>query len=385
MPIYLHCPKCKGRSSIKAKKCERCGYLFPYYGKKYRVEVKYRGKRISRLADNLTVAREMETVLKSDILRGKLDIQHKKVPTLNEVWERYVPFARERKKSWMTDLYYYRAHIQPTLGNKRLDQISPFDLEKLRVEMQKSVNKRGQPFKPATIKHVLVIIRRLFNLAITWGLYDGTNPVKKITLPGLDNEIVRYLTPEELARLMQVLDVWPVRTSACFVKFAMLTGLRRGELFKLRWEDIDFAGGFITLRGPKGGKTTTIPVSKEALQVLRELPVESEYVFPGKNGNMRTDFKGPWQRIKKAAGLPENFRFHDLRHHFASTLVSSGIPIEIVSKLLTHKDLKTTQRYAHLSPDALKQAAEKAAEIIKSQSEPGKIYSLQENTQEREG
>ncbi len=376
MPIYLHCPECKSRNPIKAKKCKGCGYQFPHQGKKYRVELKHKGKRITRLVDSLVVARETEAALKADMLRGELNIQNKKIPTLNEVWEKYVPFAQEKKKSWKTDFYYYRAHIQPRLGNKRLDQISPFDLEKLRIELQKSVNNRGKPFRPATIKHVLVVIRRLFNLAIAWGLYDGPNPVKKITLPNLDNEIVRYLSPEEQARLMAVLDRWPCRTSACFVKFAMLTGLRRGELFRLKWEDIDFPNRLITLRSPKGGKTTTIPVSQEALQALSELPVTSEYVFPGKGGKMRTDFKGPWLRIKKAANLPEDFRFHDLRHHFASTLVSSGVPIEVVSKLLTHKDLKTTQRYAHLSPDALRQAAEKAATLIKASDKDSKVIPL---------
>jgi len=123
----------------------------------------------------------------------------------------------------------YQAHIQPRSGNKRLDQISPFDLEKLRVELQKSLNKRDEPFKPATIKHILVIIRWLYNLGIKWGMYDGVNSVSKISMPKLDNEIVRYLTPEELSRLMNVLDKWPFRTSACFVKFAILTGLRSRE------------------------------------------------------------------------------------------------------------------------------------------------------------
>ena len=90
----------------------------------------------------------------------------------------------------------------------------------------------------------------------------------------------------------------------------------------------------------------------------------STYVFPGKGGQQRTDFKGPWRRIRVAAGLPENFRFHGLRHHFASALVSNGVDLSVVSALLTHKDMGTTQRYAHLAPGVVKAAAQKSAELL---------------------
>ncbi len=92
---------------------------------------------------------------------------------------------------------------------------------------------------------------------------------------------------------------------------------------------------------------------------------DSNFVFPGKNGRQRTDFKGPWERIRKPAGLPEGFRFHGLRHHYASTLVSNGIDLTVVKELMTHKEMTTTQRYAHLRPDAVKRAAEKAGELLK--------------------
>src|SRR5208337_2444186 len=148
-------------------------------------------------------------------------------------------------------------------------------------------------------------------------------------------------------------------------------GLRRGELFKLTWDDVDFERSMVTLRTPKGGKTTTLPLSVQAIEVLRSLDVTSSFVFPGKKGKkpgeddkQRTDFKGPWLRIRKAAGLPDDFRFHGLRHHFASTLVSSGVDLGIVRELLTHKHVGTTERYAHFRPDAIKDAAAKAGELL---------------------
>jgi site-specific recombinase XerD len=102
----------------------------------------------------------------------------------------------------------------------------------------------------------------------------------------------------------------------------------------------------------------------------------SPYVFPGKNRGQRTDFKGPWQRIRKAAGLPGNFRFHGLRHHFASTLVSSGVDLSVVQALLTHKDARTTQRYAHLQPGAMWEAALKSGKLLTPKNAGSKVINL---------
>lgn len=157
-----------------------------------------------------------------------------------------------------------------------------------------------------------------------------------MTMPRRDNQKTEFLSDEEAERLFSVLGDRPCRESAVFVKFAMFSGLRRGDILKLRWDDLDFERGFVTLREPKGGKTATIPLCDEALSALRELEIRSELVFPGRSGGERIDFRGPWQRIRKAAELPEDFRFHGLRHHFASTLVSNGVDLAIVRELLTH-------------------------------------------------
>jgi integrase len=163
---------------------------------------------------------------------------------------------------------------------------------------------------------------------------------------------------------MEVLDNWPFDDSAAFVKFALFTGLRRGELFKLTWDAVDFERGLITLANPKGGKTTTLPISSSALGVLRGLRRTSPFVFPGKGGKMRVDFKMPWARIRKAAGLPKDFRFHGLRHHFASALVSDGVDLAVVRELLTHKSMAMTERYAHLAPGVVQAAAQRSAAIL---------------------
>jgi integrase/ribosomal protein L37E len=364
MAIHVFCPTCKSSYGLEVLKCAKCGTKFGR-NKKYRVVASVNGKRMTKVLDNLTLAREAEGALKTDMVRGQLDIlKQKKAPTLNEVWSAYLPWAKEHKRTWRSDESYYKGHIEPRFGNKGMDAIWSFDVEKMKSELRKEKSDRGKLFAKATIKHQLVLLKRLFNVARKWGLYDGVNPLDSVDFPKLDNQKTEFLKDDELKRLLKVLDEWPNRESAAFIKFALLTGFRRGELFKLTWENVNLERGVVTLREPKGGKTETIPISSQAVDLLKSLERFSIYVFPGKEGKMRTDFKGPWDRIRKAADLPPDFRLHGLRHHFASTLVSNGEDLYVVGKLLSHKQSTTTQRYAHLADARLRQAAQKSGDIL---------------------
>lgn len=371
MSIYLYCRECRSTSPIKNKSCAKCEKSFPKEGRKFRVSVTVKGKTVNRIVDNLTIAKEAESTIKSDLLRGEYNINNHKVQTvttLDDVWNKYLPWAKENKSSWKDDYYYYNKHLKPRFGNKALEDISIINIEAFITELRNSSNARGTDFKPATIKHQIVLLRRLFNIAIKWGLFQKINPVNSVSMPKVDNYITEFMTPEQTESLLKTLKSWTCRESAAFVKFAFYTGLRRGELFKLKWSDVDLERMFVTLRNPKGGKTITLPISEEAVETLKSLPLQGEYVFPGKGGNQRVDFKGPWDRIRKAAGLPDNFRLHGLRHNYASHLVSNGVGLEVVKELMTHKDMITTQRYAHLLPGAMKEAVEKSGKILKPKS-----------------
>lgn len=345
--------------------------------RKYRVCVSVKGQRVNRIVQNLTIDREVESTIKSDLVRGEYDVKHHKVdntPTLNDVWEKYLPWAKEHKGTWRDDQYHYGKHLEPRFGSKRLDAILPLDIERMKVELKQGRNQHGKPYAKATIKHQLVLLKRLFNVAIKWDLFDGKNPVSQVTLPKLDNQKTEFLTDEELLRLQDTLDTWHIRESVDFIRFALFSGLRRGELFKLTWDDVDFDRSTVTLRGPKGGKTETVPINDEALEVLRSLDMQSAFVFPGEDGEQRKDFKGPWLKIRKAARLPDGFRFHGLRHHFASTLVSNGVDLYTVGKLLSHKNSSTTQRYAHLGDESLRNATAKAGRLLKARPDDAKSF-----------
>jgi integrase len=147
---------------------------------------------------------------------------------------------------------------------------------------------------------------------------------------------------------------------------ALYTGMRRDEIFKLQWSNIDFDRGFIRIVGPKGGTDQTIPLNQAARKVLEVLHRKSAYVFPGEDGGQRVTIQQALRRIRKAAGLPPTFRpLHGLRHSFASRLASSGkVDMYTLQKLLTHKSPVMTQRYAHLRDEALRNASELAGALV---------------------
>lgn len=368
MAIQVFCTACKTSNKLDARKCSKCGKSFGR-DKKYRVCVSLKGKRVTRVVDNLTIARETESAIKGDMVRGEYDITHHKVQktvTLGDVWKKYLPWAEtNKKKSWMTDDFFYRKHLQPRFGTKSLGEITAFDIERMKTEMKQSTTPQGNKgYADATVRHVLVLLGHLYKKAIEWKIYNGENPVQAVRKPKVNNKITEFLTDDEMQRLLKTLDQWPCKLSADFVRIALFTGIRKGEIMKLTWDAIDLERKTLMLKDPKGGEDEVIPLSDSAVAVFSNIEQTSNYVLPGPEGQMKKTFRDPWYKIRKAAELPEHYRLHGLRHNFASHLVSNGVDLYTVSKLLTHKDVRTSERYAHLSDQRLRQAAQISGELL---------------------
>ncbi len=339
----------------------------------YYIIYRKNGKQVEEKAgrqyqNDMTPARA--SALRTDRLRGQLPTnQVKRAATLAaeeeqenrwsicQLWEEYKR-SNPALKGLVADESRFKNYIRPQIGEKEPGEITSFDIDGMRVKLLKD-------HAPQTVRNVLELIRRIINFGVKKHLVE---PLRfKIEMPKVDNITTEKLNPDQLQRLLQALDEEENIQAANFMRMALYTGMRKGELCRLRWDEVDFHRGFITIRHPKGGKSQAIPLNDQARAVLEGHPREdSPYVFPGKNGGQRTDFKRPIQRIRDRAGLPADFRpLHGLRHVYASLLASSGqVDMYTLQRLLTHKSPLMTQRYAHLGDDTLKRASNLVGELI---------------------
>ena len=276
--------------------------------------------------------------------------------TLDRLWETYRVQLRDNSSA-RSDSGRYDKHLRQHFGSRQPSEISRLELDRLRISLLRT-------HSPQTVKHVLALLKRIISFGCGHG-WIAPLPFK-IELPSVDNIKTEDLSHEELRRLLTVLAA-DSGTAAQIMRLALCTGMRRGELFKLHWDDVDFERGFIHLREPKGGKSQKIPLNRSAREVLLALPRQrSTYVFPGKDGGPLRDISKEARAIKKAAGLPEDFRpLHGLRHVYATMLASSGkVDMFTLQKLLTHKSPQMTQRYAHYRDEAMMRAANEVSSIL---------------------
>jgi integrase len=231
-------------------------------------------------------------------------------------------------------------HLQETFGPYQLSAITPLMVDEY-------VQKRVLERKPATVNKEMQLLRHTFKLAMAWGK-ALENPAKHLRPLRTNNRRLRYLSHEEMARLLAVAD----EELRPMVLTALHTGLRRGEQFSLTWEDVDFKLGVIRVLHTKNGERREIPMSATLRDTLQRIPrrLGSDYVFPGRTGRGMSNIRGRFHRALREAGIG-GFRWHDLRHTFASHLVMAGVNITSVKELLGHKTLAMTLRYAHLAPD----------------------------------
>ncbi|OPY88817.1 MAG: Tyrosine recombinase XerD [Smithella sp. PtaU1.Bin162] len=276
--------------------------------------------------------------------------------TIKRLWDEYKTNKAD-SKAINTDEGRYEKYLQPSFGDKEPHEIIRLDVDRLRMKLLKTL-------KPQTVKHVLGLLKRIVHYGAARELCRNLN--FEIESVKVDNQKTEDLNPEQLKRLLEEIDKSKDIEAAAIMKLALFTGMRRGEMFKLKWNDIDFQRGFIAIRNPKGGVSQKIPLNEQARQVLENHLRTSDYVFVRPDGEPFTDIRRRVNPIKEAAGIPADFRaLHGLRHTYASMLASSGkVDLYTLQKLLTHKSPVMTQRYAHLRDEALRNASSLAGNII---------------------
>lgn len=215
---------------------------------------------------------------------------------------------------------------------------------------------RSQEVKPATVNRELALLKHMLTKAVDWG-YLKQNPAKSVKLLKEPPGRLRYLEPEEIERLLEACDDPLAPYLRAIVVVALHTGMRFGEILRLRWGDLDLRHRLISITGTKNNERKTIPVNEILNEELMKLPrhLSSPYLFCHPDGTQILRIDRSFHSALKRAGI-EGFRFHDLRHTFASHLAMRGVPLETIGASLGHKDPKMTRRYAHLSPATLQQA-----------------------------
>ena len=287
------------------------------------------------------------------------------IPTLAHFFYKvYLPLAKLNKKSWKDDVSRFKNHIEPTLGNIQLNQITSAMLSDLMLEI------KTEDRANATVNRSRALLSSMFNVAFEREIIEQS-PMTRVKKLVEQNQIERYLSDDELKRLMNVLanhhahDI-DNQIIVGIVEMLLLTGARKGEVLNLKWSDLDENNHLWKLNENKSGKPRIIQLNSQAQQIIRRMSRKYLYVFANpKTGLPFNDIRKTFQKILEVAQI-ENFRIHDLRHNFASMAVNNCCDIYVVQHLLGHASPTTTQRYAHLRQDTLRNASEMLAERINS-------------------
>ena len=252
-------------------------------------------------------------------------------------------------------------HIVPRLGKLRIGAVRRRHVTTLHQRLAAT---------PVQANNVVITLSQIFNKAQDWGiLAEGTNPCRHVELYR-QRRRERFLTEAEFKRLGRVLDEAAVNGGATpeaivAIRLLILTGCRRSEILGLRWDDVDLGARELHLRDTKTGPRV-VPLSPSAVQLLAGLPRSSgsRWVIPGrKPGTHMVRLGNAWRLLRKRAGL-HDVRLHDLRHSFASSALALGESLPMIAKLLGHRQIASTARYAHLARASVQEAAARVADSL---------------------
>jgi len=282
--------------------------------------------------------------------------------------ETYKPWAEANKaaNSSRTEKLLYTHWIEPVLKNIPFDELSPVAVERVKASMTKA----GKSAK--TITHALAVIRQVINLAKVRNVYTGENVVSRVRKPRVDNAKLRYLTPEELDKLLAALR----ERSADVADQALLAascGLRFGEVAGLEWVDVNFENRTLAIRDAKtGSRTVFMSAPVEAMLRGRYEDGAKGLVFPDENGERQARVSKTFQRVcddlfnEDVEDRRLRVTFHGLRHTFGSLLYQECGDIYLTGKALGHKTLVMAQRYAKMSETRLRQAFDTMSKVIEN-------------------
>ena len=321
-------------------------------GRVWWMDFMFQGTRVRRSTEtsDKRLAAAILAKVRTQIVEGKFfDKVEEQTHTFGDMMARYLTERSSVKapKSHVRDCSALK-HLLPVFGEKSLADVTPKGLVAYRNQ------RRTEGAATATINKELQVVRHAFNVAMREWEWCQTNPMHRVSLEPAHNTVDRWLREDEEVRLFNAAPLWLQE----IITFALNTGMRQGEILALQWHDIDFCRGTLVVMTSKNRERRTIPLNHVVYDLLsrkRAAGKKDGPVFVTGQGN---DLKERYlvrtfTKVRNQAGLTD-FRFHDLRHTFASRLVQKGIDLYRVQLLLGHKTGTMTQRYAHHCPESLR-------------------------------
>jgi len=316
------------------------------------IDCSFNGRRIRKPAGTnkkealLQLAREIQIQMNAETNASAEELNTK---LFDDLCDEYLIHSKTHKKpnSYRRDQGMIK-NLKSVFSGKPIGTITPYDLEKYKVARIEEVTQ-------STVNRELTCIKHMFNMAVEWG-HLKSNHLRIVRNFRESPGRLRYLTITESEKLIESCadHLRPI------VIMALHTGCRKGEILSLTWADVDLENRVLTIRKSKNNEIKIIPINGFLYETLVALPKngDSQPVFTGSDGKPYVDIKRSFATALKKAGI-KNFRFHDLRHTFASHLVMAGVDIRAIQELMGHKDIRMTMRYSHLSDAHLREAVKK--------------------------
>jgi integrase len=321
---------------------------------KWYLDFTSRGRRVRKFG-GFTKAQAQVALAKERLDRRDIELGLKKPASEDVPFKKFADtflelYSRPNKRAPKRDETSLTQHLKPFFKDKGLAEITAQDIEAYKAM-------RAAEVEPGTINRELACLRTLLNKAVEWGKLES-NPMAKVRRFKEPPPRDRFLTREEARRLVDAAgpSLRPI------VIVALGTGMRRGEIFALKWTDLDFARGIISIMMSKSGKPRKVPMSGAVAEALGAVPRRGEFVFgvPGKSVTSMMDAF----RAACAAAKITGFRLHDCRHTFASRALERGADLVSVSKILGHSSIAMTAKYLHASGEGQRRAAELMGEFL---------------------
>ena len=368
----IHCEQGRNKVTAFDKGCRNLALEVSNTGRKtyYFRYQDSRGKtRQPKLSDAQSISLKQARTL-TNRYRGEIEMgedpweakaELKQVPLVETfIYESFLPFIKTYKRSWDTDLSLLKNHVVPAFGRLYMDEVE-------KRHIIDFIAKQLETHKPGSVNRVIILLRYIYNCAIRWEVAGiKKNPTQGIPLLEENNKKERFLSKEEAEKLLEATRNSPNKMLQYIIPMLILTGARKNEVIHAKWEDFNFEQKVWRIPISKSGKARYVPISAGVEQLLANVPVYEgcDLVFPNpKTLKPYVSFFYAWDTVRKSVGL-EDVRVHDLRHSFASFLVNAGRSLYEVQNILGHTQIKTTQRYAHLSQESLISAANAAARAV---------------------